>query len=52
EEGVALQRILGTKHVNDTADLSVQFRRHCRYSLRSTYTGKGNSSDPDGWKCK
>ncbi|KAJ4474975.1 Tannase/feruloyl esterase [Lentinula aciculospora] len=53
EEGVAPDRILGTKHVNDTTELGVEFRRrHCRYPLRSTYDRKGNSSDPDSWTCQ
>ncbi|KAE9405371.1 ferulic acid esterase [Gymnopus androsaceus JB14] len=53
EEGIAPETILGTKYVNDTTELGVEFsRRHCRYPFRNTYNGTGDSSDPDSWSCK
>jgi len=53
EEGIAPDTILGTKYINDTVDLGVQFtRRHCRYPLRNTYKGTGDGADPDSWFCK
>ncbi|KAJ3753909.1 feruloyl esterase, type B [Lentinula raphanica] len=53
EEGVAPETILGTKYVNDTKDLGVQFsRRHCRYPFRNIYNGVGDSTDPDSWSCQ
>ncbi|KAJ3899663.1 Tannase/feruloyl esterase [Lentinula edodes] len=53
EEGVAPDTILGTKYVNDTKELGVQFsRRHCRYPLRNTYDGTGDSTDPESWSCQ
>ncbi|KAJ4474960.1 Tannase/feruloyl esterase [Lentinula aciculospora] len=53
EEGIAPDTIEGTKFVNDTPELGVEFRRrHCRYPLRNTFERKGNSSDPDSWTCQ
>ncbi|KAK2012842.1 tannase and feruloyl esterase [Colletotrichum eremochloae] len=53
EIGVAPETITGTKFVNDTADLGIDFqRRHCKYPLRNTY--KGGGLDPksvDSWTC-
>ena len=52
EEGHAPESILGTAFVNGAAGGQVAFRRrHCKYPLRNTYTGKGNPNDPDSWKC-
>ncbi|PYI04429.1 tannase and feruloyl esterase [Aspergillus sclerotiicarbonarius CBS 121057] len=43
--------IRGTKYVNDTPELGVEFQRdHCRYPLRNTYMG-GDSSSPGSWRC-
>ncbi|KIK64593.1 hypothetical protein GYMLUDRAFT_981797 [Collybiopsis luxurians FD-317 M1] len=53
EEGVAPDTILGTKYVNDTPSLGVQFsRKHCRYPFRNTYNGTGDSTLPDSWSCQ
>ncbi|KAE9403522.1 tannase and feruloyl esterase [Gymnopus androsaceus JB14] len=50
EEGVAPDTILGTKYINDTVDLCVQFtRRHCHYPLGNTYKGTGDDGDPNSW---
>ncbi|GKT45239.1 putative flavin-containing monoamine oxidase A [Colletotrichum spaethianum] len=50
---VAPDTITGTKFVNDTVELGVDFqRRHCRYPLRNTYMGDGlNPKNADSWKC-
>uniref|UniRef100_A0A0W0EUX7 Carboxylic ester hydrolase n=1 Tax=Moniliophthora roreri TaxID=221103 RepID=A0A0W0EUX7_MONRR len=51
EEGVAPDTILGTKFVNDSVTAGVAFsRRHCRYPLRNTYDGTGDSTKPEKWK--
>lgn len=53
EEGIAPETMLGTKYVNDTPELGVEFsRRHCRYPFRNTYDRTGDSSDPDSWTCQ
>ena len=53
EEGVAPETILGTKYVNDTPSAGVAFsRRHCRYPLRNTYDGVGDSTLPESWSCQ
>ncbi|KAK7045783.1 hypothetical protein VNI00_007184 [Paramarasmius palmivorus] len=53
EEGVAPDTILGTKFVNDTPSAGVAFsRRHCRFPLRNTFDGTGDSAQPDSWSCQ
>ncbi|KAF5379355.1 hypothetical protein D9757_007672 [Collybiopsis confluens] len=53
EEGIAPDTLLGTKYVNDTPSLGVEFsRKHCRYPLRNTYDGVGDSSIPESWSCQ
>ncbi|KAH6838680.1 Tannase/feruloyl esterase [Chaetomium sp. MPI-CAGE-AT-0009] len=52
EQGKAPDSILGTAFVGETAGGQVAFRRrHCKYPLRNTYTGKGDPNDPASWKC-
>lgn len=52
EEGVAPESIQGTKFVNDTVELGVDFRRtHCKYPLTNTYKGEGDPKDPESWEC-
>ncbi|KAK6382251.1 Feruloyl esterase [Exophiala oligosperma] len=56
EQGTAPDTILGTKFVNDTVSLGVDFRRaHCRYPFRNVYVG-GNATDawkdPANWECQ
>ncbi|KAK2031348.1 feruloyl esterase B [Colletotrichum zoysiae] len=53
EDGVAPETITGTKFVNDTLSLGIDFqRRHCRYPLRNTYKGGGlNPRHSDSWTC-
>ncbi|KAK7455208.1 hypothetical protein VKT23_011083 [Stygiomarasmius scandens] len=53
EEGVAPETILGTKFVNDSDELEVEFsRRHCKFPLRNTYDGQGDSTEPESWSCQ
>jgi feruloyl esterase len=52
EKGVAPDFVRGTKYVNDTAALGVDFRRkHCKFPARNIYVGPGKSTDEDTWKC-
>ncbi|THU84518.1 tannase and feruloyl esterase [Dendrothele bispora CBS 962.96] len=52
EEGVAPESVLGRKFVNDDVGECVAFsRRHCKYPLRNTYDGVGDSTKPESWKC-
>jgi feruloyl esterase len=51
ENGTAPETVVGTKFVNDTARLGIQFqRRHCRYPFRNIFVG-GNSTALTSWKC-
>jgi feruloyl esterase len=54
EKGIAPETITGTKFVNDTLALGVDFERnHCRWPYRNTYLGQGK--DPkkaESWECK
>lgn len=52
EKGVAPDRLVGTKWVNDTSAEGVEFQRaHCRYPYRTTYIG-GNPNVTQSWDCK
>jgi feruloyl esterase len=55
EEGVAPNTITGTKFVNDTPALGVDFTRaHCRYPYRNVYVGPAGGQgwkNPDNWQC-
>ncbi|KAL2280137.1 hypothetical protein FJTKL_12750 [Diaporthe vaccinii] len=52
EQGIAPETMTGTKFVNDSAALGVDFqRRHCRWPLRNTYLG-GDSKDLESWECQ
>lgn len=55
EKGVPPDTILGTKYVNDTPALGMEFQRaHCRYPFRNVYVGPkstGGWKDPANWKC-
>lgn len=51
ERGVAPSYIEGTKFVNDTVSLGVDFtRRHCKYPQRNTLVG-ADFKDAESWKC-
>ncbi|KAF1938514.1 tannase and feruloyl esterase [Clathrospora elynae] len=52
EKGVAPAYIEGTKFVNDTVTLGVDFtRRHCKYPARNTFIG-GDYKDAASWECQ
>lgn len=53
EEGIAPDTILGTAYVNETADSGeIAFqRRHCKYPLRTVYSGSGDPTVADSWTC-
>ncbi|KAK9442666.1 Tannase/feruloyl esterase [Metarhizium brunneum] len=51
EGGSAPETLTGTKFVNDTVALGVDFRRrHCLYPKTQTYIG-GNHKHASSWKC-
>ncbi|KAL0569617.1 hypothetical protein V5O48_012343 [Marasmius crinis-equi] len=53
EEGIAPETIEGVKFVKDDPEQGEAFRRrHCRYPLRATYGGEGNSTRPESWSCQ
>ncbi|KAH8599910.1 Tannase/feruloyl esterase [Bisporella sp. PMI_857] len=52
EEGIAPDTITGTRYVNGTQALGIDYKRaHCRYPLRNVYSGKGDVKHPASWKC-
>ncbi|KAJ4364946.1 hypothetical protein N0V83_008562 [Neocucurbitaria cava] len=52
EKGVAPEAIEGTKFMNDTVSLGVDFtRRHCKFPARNTYIG-GDYKKTSSWKCR
>ena len=51
EEGIAPESIIGTKWVNNTQSLGVDYQRaHCKYPKRNVFTG-GNAKEIGTWKC-
>ncbi|KAF2758841.1 tannase and feruloyl esterase [Pseudovirgaria hyperparasitica] len=51
EEGVGPETVTGTKFVNDSKVLGVEFRRrHCRYPQRNVFQG-GDAKSADSWRC-
>lgn len=52
EKGVAPETIVGTKFVNNTQALVVQFQRaHCKYPKKNVYKGKGDPNVVGSWEC-
>jgi pimeloyl-ACP methyl ester carboxylesterase len=52
EKGVAPEYVEGTKFMNDSVELGVDFtRRHCKFPSRNTYVG-GDYKKASSWKCK
>jgi hypothetical protein len=52
ENGNAPGSLRGTKFVNDTVAMGVQFQRdHCLYPAEQTYVG-GNPNETSSWRCK
>ncbi|KAH8586031.1 ferulic acid esterase [Bisporella sp. PMI_857] len=52
ENGKAPNAVIGTKYVNNTPSLGVEFtRNHCMFPASNKYIGPGPSTDPAAWKC-
>jgi feruloyl esterase len=52
ENGEAPEFVRGTKFVNDTTALGIEFtRKHCKYPRVNMYKGTGNGTDEEGWEC-
>lgn len=52
ENGAAPEYVTGTKFVNDTVSLGVDFvRKHCKYPTRNTCVDPANYEKPESWKC-
>ena len=52
EQGVALDKIIATKYVNDDPLQGVAFQRPlCPYPQIAKYDGQGNTTDPSSFKC-
>lgn len=52
ENGEAPEFVRGTKFVNDTVALGVEFtRKHCKYPKVNRYTGTQEGVDEAGWEC-
>lgn len=53
EKGNAPKALIGTKYVNDTQALGVDFERaHCKYPKSNFYKGQGDPKLPENWRCK
>jgi feruloyl esterase len=52
ENDNAPETIIGTKYVNDTQSLGVEFKRaHCKYPKRNQYKGTGDPHAIESWEC-
>lgn len=52
ENGNAPETIIGTKFVNDTQALGVEFERaHCKFPKSNQYKGEGDPTLPESWEC-
>ena len=52
ENGAAPEFVRGTKFVNDTPALGIEFsRKHCKHPAVNVYKGTGNGTDEEGWAC-
>ncbi|KAJ4292515.1 Feruloyl esterase [Kalmusia sp. IMI 367209] len=52
ENGVAPETIIGTKWVNGTQSLGVDYKRaHCKYPKRNVYKGEGDPKEIESWQC-
>ncbi|CAN8096171.1 unnamed protein product [Discula destructiva] len=53
EEGIAPDTIMGAGYVDETltsGEVAFQ-RRHCKYPLRTAYSGSGDPTEADSWTC-
>ena len=52
EDGVAPEKIIATKYVDNTPSKGVAFQRPlCPYPLAARYKGQGDSNDAGNWSC-
>ncbi|KAJ4336556.1 Feruloyl esterase [Ascochyta clinopodiicola] len=52
EKDNAPETLIGTKYVNDTMSLGVEFQRaHCKYPKRNQYKGEGDPNVIGSWEC-
>ncbi|KAF2685132.1 tannase and feruloyl esterase [Lentithecium fluviatile CBS 122367] len=52
EQGEAPEFVRGTKFVNESVEIGVEFtRRHCKYPRVNKYVGEGDGTDEEGWVC-
>jgi feruloyl esterase len=52
ENDNAPETIVGTKFVNDTQSLGIDFQRaHCKFPKRNQYKGEGNPDVIESWEC-
>lgn len=52
EKGQAPETIIGTRWVNNTQSLGVDYQRaHCKYPKRNQYKGRGDPKAIDSWEC-
>lgn len=52
ENGNAPETLIGTKYINDTQSLGVEFQRaHCKYPKRNQYKGQGDPHVVESWEC-
>ena len=52
ENGNAPETIIGTKWVNGTQSLGVDYKRaHCKYPKRNVYKGEGDPKAIESWEC-
>jgi feruloyl esterase len=52
ENGNAPETLIGTKFVNNTQSLGVEFQRaHCKHPKRNQYKGEGDPNAIDSWEC-
>ncbi|KAI7537672.1 tannase and feruloyl esterase [Hortaea werneckii] len=52
ENGNGPETVTGTKFVNDTASLGIDFqRKHCKFPLRNVCIDPQNYKKPEAWEC-
>lgn len=52
ENGTAPETIIGTKWVNGTQSLGVDYKRaHCKWPKRNVYKGQGDPKAIESWQC-
>lgn len=52
EEGVAPEAVVGSRFVNGTQDMGIEYKRsHCKYPARNTLKQGGDPKNPDDWSC-